>query len=40
MRNDPSLPSGASLRGCVEESEKAYRYELLQKIGKEMNEDA
>lgn len=41
MRNDPPLPSGASLRGCVEESEyEAYMYELLQKIGKEMNEDA
>lgn len=30
------LPSGASLRGCVEESEyEAYMYEL---IGKGMNE--
>lgn len=41
MRNDPSLPSGASLRGCVKDAMyEAYMYELLQKIGKGMNEDA
>lgn len=33
MRNDPSLPSGASLRGCME----AYMYEQMEK---EVNEDA
>lgn len=39
MRNDASLPSGASLRDAWKNLKDAM-YELLQKIGRGMNEDA